>query len=94
MAGWDPMANQFYSSIFFLLHNSEAHTALSSEVRAEFESCDEITHDRVMGLKYLHACLQETFRFHQNTTDGLPRMSPGAMVDGTYVPRGVSKFRK
>ncbi|APA07159.1 hypothetical protein sscle_02g019290 [Sclerotinia sclerotiorum 1980 UF-70] len=40
-------------------------------------------------MKYLHACLQETFRIHQNTSDGLPRMSPGAIVDGKYIRRGV-----
>jgi cytochrome P450 len=93
LAGWEPMANQFYSSIFFLLKEPRAYDALVKEIREEFKSYHEITPDTVANMKYLHACLQETFRIHQNTSDGLPRMSPGAMVDGTYIPKGVSILR-
>ncbi|KAI9641172.1 hypothetical protein NHQ30_010602 [Ciborinia camelliae] len=90
VAGWEPMSNQFYSSIFFLLKEPNAYKSLVKEIRGEFKSYNEIIHDTVANMKYLHACLQETFRIHQNTSDGLPRMSPGAIVDGNYIPRGVS----
>lgn len=90
VAGWEPMSNQFYSSIFFLLKAPSAYKSVLNEIRSEFKSYVEITPDTVANLKYLHACLQETFRVHQNTSDGLPRMSPGAIVDGNYIPRGVS----
>ncbi|ROW04707.1 hypothetical protein VMCG_04868 [Cytospora schulzeri] len=89
VAGWEPVSNQFYSSIFFLLKESEAYTILANEVRQAFRDYSEITIDAVANLKYVQACLQETFRLHHNTADGLPRMSPGATVDGRYVPRGV-----
>ncbi|THV52969.1 hypothetical protein BGAL_0063g00270 [Botrytis galanthina] len=62
---------------------------LINELRSSFENDNEITPDSVANMKYLHACLQETFRIHQNSSDGLPRMSPGAIVDGNYIPRGV-----
>ncbi|KAF7906679.1 hypothetical protein EAF00_000958 [Botryotinia globosa] len=34
----------------------------------------------------------KTFRMHQNTSDGLPRMSPGAIVDDNYIPRGQPEY--
>ncbi|KAI0543243.1 cytochrome P450 [Xylaria digitata] len=67
LASWQPLANQFYSLILFLLGELEAYTAL-----------------------YLQACVQENLRMHQDTVDGLPRVSPGALVDGAYIPRGVT----
>lgn len=90
LAGWEPASNQLYSTIFFLLKEPKAYHVLVEEVRRELKSYDEITPDTVANLKYLHACLQETFRLHQNTIDGLPRVSPGAVVDGAYIPPGVS----
>lgn len=90
VASWEPVSNQMYSVVFFLLRNPESYSTVTAEVRIAFSSYSDITPDSVIKLGYLHACLQETFRLHQNTADGLPRMSPGADVDGKYVPKGVS----
>lgn len=90
VASWEPVSNQFYSVIAFLLQNSDAYKLLSEEIRGAFGPCSEISPDSVANLKFLQACLHETFRLHHNTADGLPRMSPGALVDATYVPKGVS----
>ncbi|TGO25312.1 hypothetical protein BPAE_0083g00450 [Botrytis paeoniae] len=89
VAGWETMSNQFYSSVFFLLKEPSAYKSLVSEIRSNFKNYKEMTLDTVANMKYLHACLQETFRIHQNTSDGLPRMIPGAIVDGDYIPRGL-----
>ncbi|KAK6222291.1 hypothetical protein LQW54_000991 [Pestalotiopsis sp. IQ-011] len=89
VASWEPVSNQFYSVIYHLLQNQASHQLLVKEIRDAFRSYDDITPESVANLKFLHACLHETFRLHQNTADGLPRMSPGAVVDGTYIPRGV-----
>lgn len=90
LAGWQPLANQFYSMIFFVLKEPEAYEALVKEVRGAFTSYDAINSDTTAGLEYLRACAQESLRLHQETTDGLPRVSPGAVVDGRYIPKGVS----
>jgi cytochrome P450 len=37
----------------------------------------------------LHACLEESLRILPSNNMGLPRYSPGAMVDGQYIPKGV-----
>lgn len=90
LAGWQPLANQFYSLIFFILKEPESYAALVKEVRSAFTSYDAINSDTTASLEYLQACANETLRLHQETTDGLPRVSPGAVVDGRYIPQGVS----
>ncbi|KAG8169791.1 hypothetical protein KVR01_000536 [Diaporthe batatas] len=90
LAGWQPLANQFYSLIFFILKEPEAYGALVEEVRGAIANYDAITSDNTAGLEYLQACAHESLRLHQETTDGLPRVSPGAIVDGRYIPKGVT----
>jgi hypothetical protein len=93
LASWQPLANQFYTIILFLLKEPDVYAALVLEVRAVFSSdVDEITLGNVAGdnLRYLQACVSEGLRLHTETTDGLPRVSPGAVVDGHYVPERVS----
>ncbi|KAK7921594.1 hypothetical protein PG985_009616 [Apiospora marii] len=89
LASWMPLADQFYSLIFFLLGAPDAHAALVQEVRSAFATPDAITTDSAATLKYLQACQRESLRLHQATVDGLPRVSPGAVVDGQYIPKGV-----
>lgn len=91
LAGWQPLANQFYSLIFFLLGEPDVYVALVKEVREAFTHYDAIDSETTASLKYLQACTNESFRLHQDTVDGLPRVSPGALVDGAYIPKGVSR---
>ncbi|KAI0477089.1 cytochrome P450 [Xylariaceae sp. FL0804] len=92
LASWQPLANQFYSLIFFLLREPDAYTALVQEIRTHFRDSKEmaVNTESTASLKYLQACVQESLRLHQETVDGLPRVSPGALVDGMYIPQGVT----
>ncbi|KAK2599607.1 hypothetical protein N8I77_011346 [Diaporthe amygdali] len=90
LAGWQPLANQFYSLVFFLLGEPDVYVALVKEVREAFTHYDAIDSETTASLKYLQACTNESFRLHQDTVDGLPRVSPGALVDGAYIPKGVT----
>lgn len=92
LASWQPLANQFYSLIFFLLGEPDAYAALVEEVRthAAFSNYDAINTETIANLKYLQACAYESLRLHQETVDGLPRVSPGTLVDGAYIPQGVT----
>lgn len=94
LASWQPLANQFYSILFFLLGEPDAHNALVQEIRSGFagQTCITAATETLANLKYLQACIQESLRLHQDTVDGLPRISPGAIVDGHYIPQGVSLF--
>lgn len=51
-----------------------------------------MTPEALARLPYLQAFVQETFRAHLTTPTGMPRISPGAVVDGIYVPKGVSTY--
>ncbi|KAI1329906.1 cytochrome P450 [Xylariaceae sp. FL0255] len=86
----NPLANPSYSVIFFLLKEPDVHAALVSDVRATFSQYADITMTAVGKLKYLQACVQESLRMHWVTLDGLPRISPGAVVDRQYIPQGRS----
>lgn len=90
LAGWQPLANQFYSVVFFLLREPEAYAFLVEEIGRAFAACGDINSETTAGLKYLQACAHESLRLHQDTVDGLPRVSPGALVDGEYIPKGAS----
>ncbi|KAL2258304.1 hypothetical protein VTK26DRAFT_8431 [Humicola hyalothermophila] len=89
VAGFDPVQITFYAVLFFLLKNPKAHAILAEEIRTAFNSYDEITSEALARLKYLNAFINETLRVHLTTPSGMPRISPGAVVDGVYVPKGV-----
>lgn len=93
LASWQPLANQFYSLVFFLLREPDlkAYRILVEEVRSTFRTYEDIITETSNGnsCRYLQACVSESLRLHQETVDGLPRISPGAIVEGEYIPQGV-----
>ncbi|KAH9895536.1 isotrichodermin C-15 hydroxylase [Xylariomycetidae sp. FL2044] len=88
IAGFEPIATRFYALVYYLVREPDAYDRLTSEIRSEFETYDDITPGRA-NLDFLNACINESFRLFTTTPTGSPRMSPGAMVDGIYVPKGV-----
>ena len=91
LAGWGPMADLFYGVLVLLLKNPKTHRLLTKEIRESFLTYEEITPGNMLtSLSYLHACIEETLRMLPSNNTGLPRISPGAMVDGRYIPKGVS----
>ncbi len=88
-AEFGPMSDWFYSTLLFLLEEKECHQILVHEIRAAFKTYDDITPVTAGRLPYLHACLEESLRMFNSNSTGLPRLSPGAMVDGHFVPKGV-----
>jgi len=89
IAGSDPMQLLFYALIFFLLKNPTCLKILTKEIRDSFKTYGEITPDALVNLMYMNACINEALRVHATSPTGLPRLSPGAMVDGVFVPKGV-----
>lgn len=88
-AGWGPMADLFYGVVVLLLEEPECYEILTAEVREHFSTYDDITSAALISLPYLHACLEESLRLLPSNNTGLPRISPGAQVDGDYIPKGV-----
>jgi cytochrome P450 len=90
-AGWGPMADLFYGALVLLLTNPGTLQLLTQETRETFPSYGDIVPSKtLLSLPYLHAVIEETLRLLPSNNTGLPRISPGAVVDGTYIPRGVS----
>ncbi|KAJ8123392.1 hypothetical protein ONZ43_g650 [Nemania bipapillata] len=89
VAGYDPVADQFYGLLFWLLKEPDVLATLVEEIRSNLLRYEDIVPDALVSLRYMHACIQESFRMMDTGPNGMPRVSPGAMVDGVYVPKGV-----
>lgn len=89
--GFGPMADWYYFTFFLLINAPECYKILADEIRNAFANYDDINLQSTVHLHYLAACLEETLRMISTNSTGLPRYSPGAVVDGYYIPKGVSK---
>ncbi|OTA64848.1 cytochrome P450 [Hypoxylon sp. EC38] len=92
-AGFEPPSLWLYFTLYYLAVEPGVREALIEEVRNSFQSYDEITAGTAASLPYLTACLKESIRMMPNLPSGLPVVSPGAMVDGTFIPKGPLCFR-
>lgn len=90
MAGSETTATVLTGITFFLLKNPETMRKLVKEVRETFTSQDMIKSDSTARLKYLNAVIEEGLRMFPPLAIELPRECPGTMVDGHYIPKGVS----
>lgn len=89
-ANYGPMSDWYYGTLVFLLEEPECFQYLSKEIRDKFESYHDIKPSALTPLPFLHACLEESLRLLSSNNTGLPRLSPGAVIDGHYIPKGVS----
>lgn len=89
VAGFDPITNLLTASLYYVLVDQEKYRRLTDEVRGAFSAYDQLTNRELQGLRYLHGVLEEGLRLHTPAAFGLPRISPGAMVDGRWIPKDV-----
>lgn len=89
IAGSDTMSLFLTGLTYFLLTNPSKLRLLQDEIRTTFANVSEINHKTTVDLQYLNAAIEEGHRLTQSVPLGLTRESPGAMVDGHYVPKGV-----
>jgi cytochrome P450 len=94
IAGSETTSTLLSAATFYLLKNQDMMSKLVKEIRSSFQTEDEITQISVNKLTYLIAVLNETMRIHPPTPQGGPRIIPsdGQMVDGHWVPGGVSSL--
>ncbi|CAI6236601.1 unnamed protein product [Periconia digitata] len=76
------------AAFYFLMNNPVSFQRLTREIRSEFSSSDSITDEALRQFPWLDAVINETMRLHTNVPYGLPRISPGASVDGDYISKG------
>ncbi|KAI1270667.1 cytochrome P450 monooxygenase-like protein [Xylariaceae sp. FL1019] len=90
VAGSETTATSLAGTTWYLLKNPDAMSKLQDEVRGAFDSLDQITGDTTVGMPYLHGVIEESLRLFPPAALGLPRYSPGTLVDGHYVPAGTT----
>lgn len=89
IAGGETTGSLMASLTYFLLTNPEVYRKLNYEVRTAYTRLDDIDVASTTQLKYLMAVLKEAMRIFPVAPQGAPRVSPGVMVEGHYVPKGV-----
>lgn len=80
------------SYLFCQPENFQWRNAVVAEIRNRFQKEADVQLATVGAkmLPILHACIEETLRFHPPASETPPRVSPGAVVNGQYIPKGVS----
>ncbi|KAL5403457.1 hypothetical protein PMIN06_009756 [Paraphaeosphaeria minitans] len=89
IAGSETTATTMSGLAYFLSKHPHCMAQLQKEVTSAFNSYDDINGDATARLPYLHAVIEEGLRMYPPVAFGLPRVSPGAMVSGHYVPTGT-----
>ncbi|KAI0169599.1 cytochrome P450 [Hypoxylon sp. FL1284] len=87
IAGADTATNVMTTALYFLCTSPGCMAKAAAEVRAL--GYDQLTGDRLPQLKYLNAVIEEAMRCVPPIAFGLPRVSPGEVVDGRFIPEGV-----
>ncbi|KAF2095562.1 cytochrome P450 [Rhizodiscina lignyota] len=89
LGGTDPMTTALTSIVHYTLQSPQTHAKLKAEIRSSLTSFDSLTVQQANDLPYLNAVIKETLRIYPPVATVLPRKSPGAVVDGTYIPPDV-----
>jgi hypothetical protein len=93
-ANFGPISDWSYATLLFLTDETDLLLYLSKEIRDKFECYHDIKSSGLTFLPFLQACLEESLRLLPGNNTGLPRLSPGAIIDGHYVPKGVSSLSR
>ncbi|KAK2732727.1 hypothetical protein FQN57_002481 [Myotisia sp. PD_48] len=93
IAGTDTTSTGLASAIFYLVRNHQAMEKLQHEIRAGFESVEDIvTGTQLNNMVYLKACIDEAMRLAPAVPGAMPReVLPGGIeVDGVHLPEGTN----
>ena len=88
-AGSETTATTLSGITYYLCRNPRVYGKLAREVRETFSSSDQINGQSTDSLQYLKAVIEEGLRLHPPFAIGLPRVSPGEIVDDHFVPKGA-----
>lgn len=91
IAGGETVSTFLAAVTYYLLTHPETYHKLRQEIRARYGKYDEIDANTALQLPYLQAVISEGLRIYPPGSQGFPRVSPGGIVDGVYVPAGVRK---
>ncbi|KAF5988538.1 isotrichodermin c-15 hydroxylase [Fusarium bulbicola] len=89
LAGSETTATFLTGVTYLLLKNPDTLASLQDEVRSSFSSSEEITGDSTNGMPYLNSVIEEGLRLFPPAPFGLPRVCPGAEINGVFIPKGT-----
>ena len=90
IAGGETVATFMAATTYHLLKAPDTLKKLQHEIRERYSSLSEITAATALQLPYLQAVISEGLRIYPPGSQGFPRTSPGATIDGVWIPAGVS----
>jgi cytochrome P450 len=93
VAGSDTTSTVFAAAFFYLVHNPQAQSKLTTEIRSTFESVDEIRNGKkLQSCIYLRAFIDESMRMNPPVTSELNReVLPGGLsVNGEFFAEGTN----
>lgn len=91
IGGFESVSGQYHCAITSLLLQPHLLRVLANEVRTTFKKFEDIDSDSLVPLPFLNAVMNEALRMTVNVAAIIPRESPGATVDGQYIPKGVCR---
>ncbi|KAK6083774.1 hypothetical protein SCUP234_03633 [Seiridium cupressi] len=89
IAGSETTATALSGFFFYVNNNPRVKDIIIREIRDAFKDASEINFVTTNSLEYLHAALEETLRVYPPAAATPARASPGAFIEGTYVPKGT-----
>lgn len=92
LAGSETLSTTLSALLFHLGLDRFRHVyhQLVDEILAAFASEAEIDMKSTARLPYLHAVIEENLRMFPPAAETPPRVSPGAEINGDFIPEGVS----
>ncbi|POS69936.1 hypothetical protein DHEL01_v211671 [Diaporthe helianthi] len=72
-----------------LKENRAVYDRLARDIRAAFTDESEIDMKTTARVPYLTATIEETLRLYPPAAETPPRVSPGAELEGQYIPKGT-----
>jgi len=94
IGGSETTATLLSAATYNLLANPWTYRKLANEIRSSFKTEKDITLLSAGELKYMLAVLDESLRIFPPAPATFPRVvrDSGEVIDGKFVPGGVSKF--
>ncbi|KAH8585673.1 cytochrome P450 monooxygenase-like protein [Bisporella sp. PMI_857] len=89
IAGSETTATFLAGCSFYLLKHPMEFQHLKNEIRAAFSDSSQMNTNALSKLPYLHAVCEESLRLFGPAPFIWPRYSPGAEIDGHFIPAGV-----
>jgi cytochrome P450 len=93
IAGYKTTETSLSALFYRLLSTPGVLKKLQSELFSNFQSIDEITGKKLLSLPYLNGCVNESLRLTPAVAGKFAsRRSPGAVIEGLYVPIGAEVY--